>query len=347
MGTLKVLNRKQIYLGTNSQGERVGTSETPRPEHIVVYGTDIRSKERLMIELAKEAVNQKGGATFIVETPYLAGAIHMILKNNRKKRNVIWLNPEHSLGIKNQGLWLKEYDEMIFDKYVFNYQAEIESNSLVIVDMETLKYGEKSIRTKKMLLKHLTNKLTQTELNKHAGHDIYIESLEGIENEVKPLIMYGPSLNCGVRLLAETPNLFGNGLPVVSSYFRHTVLLPQFNIDDAAYYKSLLGINDDKILFGRAEDVALFLTRSEIGERKLKKITLHPNDNKELSSLLANGKRAKYTNAQKFFKQEEENNRILAIKDAEIVDGGDWRQSAQILTSVSQACIPKHPDMLK
>lgn len=347
MGTLKKLKRKQVYLGTNSQQEQIGTDESLRPEHIVFYGTDTRSRERLMIELAREAVKQKGGATFVVETPYLAGALYMILKSSRKKRNVVWLNPEHSLGIKNQGLWLKEYDEMIFDKYVFNYQAEIESNSLVIIDMETLKYGEKSIRMKQMLLKHLTNKLAKAELSKHFGHDVYIETLEGLEHEIKPLIMYGPSLNCGARLLAETPKLFGSEEPVVASYFRHALLLPQFNVNDAPYYKNLLGINDDKILFGRAEDVALFLTRSKTGERKLRKITLYPHNNEELSSLLANGKRVKYASAQEFFKQEEENNRILELKNTEIADNGDWRQSAQILTSVSQGCIPKHPDMLK
>lgn len=345
--TLKKLNRKKFNLGFNTKGEAVGIDATLRPEHVIIYGADVRAKECLMIELAKEAVQQKGGATFIVETPYLAGALYMILKDNRKKREVRWLNPEHSLGIKNQALWLEDYNETIFDQYVFNYQAEIESNSLVILDMETLKNGKQSLKVKRMLLKHLIKKLMKASPTSHSGHDIYMESLEGFEEELRSLILYGPSLNCSVRLIAESPKVFGETLPSISSYFRHTLLLPQFNIGDSVYYKTLMGISDDKILYHRAEDVALFSTRDESGERKLKRVNLPKFDNDELSFLIANGKRAKSSVYREFTKQEDMNNKILEAQNIEISKTSDWRQSAQQLVSLSTPSIPKHPNMLK
>ena len=342
---MKKLNRRKFVLGYTSNGEAIGMEKSQRPEHLIIYGVDTRAKEAMMIELAKSATQQAGGATFVVETPQLAGAIYKILSDGRKKRPLFWLNPELSLGIKNQGLWLEEYDEITMDQYVFNYQEKIESGAFVIIDMETLANGKNAERLKRHLLNHLSRKLMKASPTKHAGHDFYMEAIEGYHEEIKPLIVYGASANCSVRLLAETPNVFKDSLPLVGAYFKHVVLLPQFHIADADYYKSILSLDQDKVLFNRKEDVAIYSTRNQVGAKKLISFILPNLDFQELTQIVANGKRCRAGLLANFVSEEHENNEILAIKENGIEEQDDWKKTTQMLVALSSPSIPKHPDM--
>lgn len=342
---MKKMHRREFVLGYNSEKEPVSMKASPRPEHLAIYGIDTRGKENIMMHLAQEATGQSGGATFIVETPHLAGALYKILRENRKKRAVKWLNLEHSLGIKNQGQYLQEYEETIMDQYVFNYQSAIESGSFVIIDMECLKNGAKAERTKRLLVKHLIQKLAKTAPNKHAGHDIYMEHIEGFEQELKELILFGPSLNSGVRLVVESPQSFKDVLPIVGACFKHVVLMPQFSPQDAPYYKLILSLEDERMLFNRAEGVALYGMRDELGKKRIRGFNLKPISQEEVNRLIANGKRTKHGIYQKFAAEEHTNDYLINLRETAIADNDDWAKTSQMLASLSTPTIPKHPEM--
>lgn len=328
-----IKDNKNIYL-----------SPMAKKKHLALYGEPLRGREDVLINLAKkEALRSENGATFIVTSSFLAGAIYNILKSNTVgKREIVWLSPSLHLGVKNQLMWMDEYEEEALNKYVIDYTKMLKKGSFVIIDLNPLFYLERSYKAQSILMKHLRNSLVRLSPSEHKEHAIYVEDAKTCVDDLIFFIEHGQRYNCGVVYCMESPKLWGRHFAVVDAMVHNVVLFNRFHLEDSDYFLKLFLISDAKSLFHRKPQDALY---SLIGDDYCKYqglVRFLSLSEYELNKIIVNGKRSKTGHIREFVVEDAKNNDRLNGENSYINDGQDWVQTLLKLTKDSEGVVPLH-----
>ena len=220
----------------------VSLSHYAKRHHTVFYGTPLEGKVFSFLSYVEEEVKQTDfGATFIIDSPQTADYIMTLAKAN--KRTCVWLNPQLHLGVQEQLLFMEEYDEVLLNDFILNYEKEIRLGHWVLIDLEPFLYHQHSVRSTKLLLHHLKKALITMKESTRFPHTLYVENPVPYLDSLLFFIEHGKQNDLSLMLWMDSPQQFitpiFNYLPTVEIYVRNILVHGFHGIHDHDYFSKL------------------------------------------------------------------------------------------------------------
>lgn len=180
--------------------------------------------------------NKKVGVTVFVTKQEMSYTIYTLAK--QYKRKIIFIKPSIDNEIANKFLFKTEYDYDYIDTNIICYKEAIKNKSIVIVDMENLKYKSESIKICAMLLLQLQLDIQETDLTNRTPHFLYLDDAQLYLPFIKYLLQYSDNYNLGITLFMNSRNQFENYQELIDNNIRNIFLLNSLTLQDINYYNN-------------------------------------------------------------------------------------------------------------
>lgn len=230
--------------------------------HTLYYGQSSKGRDRQILAQMQELLQRsdsKIGATLIVETPRLGAMLYNAAKS--MKRKVFWLNPQLHLGVRNQLMWLEEYQEDLMDEWIVDYQKMIRNGYVVIVDLEPLRYFHRYDFAVSLVLWHLRVKIDKIYARDRKSHAIFVENAKRHFEDLIFFLEYGHCYDLNCVLWADSPTYFKdktNYLPLLEMVISRTYLNARHAVSDLDYYIQIFSEIPEEFIRDTSPEIMLY-----------------------------------------------------------------------------------------
>lgn len=227
----------RLIFGFNEKKKPLFIPESSRYLNTLVLGLKGTGKTTGLLPffVEQDLKNKQVGATIFVTKQEMAYTIYTLAKQN--KRKIIFIKPSIDNQISNKFLYKTEYDYDYIDTEIICYKEAIKSKSIIIVDMELLKYKSEAIKACAMLLLQLQLDIQETDLTSKIPHFLYLDDAEVYLPFIKYLLQFSDNYNLGITLFMNSRNQMGEYKSLIDNYIRNIILLNAITIEDNEFYK--------------------------------------------------------------------------------------------------------------
>lgn len=227
----------RLIFGFNEKKKPLFIPESSRYLNTLVLGLKGTGKTTGLLPffVEQDLKNKQVGATIFVTKQEMAYTIYTLAK--QYKRKIIFIKPSIDNQISNKFLYKTEYDYDYIDTEIICYKEAIKSKSIVIVDMELLKYKSEAIKVCAMLLLQLQLDIQETDLTSKIPHFLYLDDAEVYLPFIKYLLQFSDNYNLGITLFMNSRNQMGEYKSLIDNYIRNIFLLNAITIEDNEFYK--------------------------------------------------------------------------------------------------------------
>lgn len=238
------MDDKHLNVCANNKGGKVFITQESRLLNTYVLGNKGTGKSSLIMKnFAYQSIKDRNaGATFIVSSKDLAFELYVLAKHF--KRRIAFINPsvsrETELLINNEFI----ADEDV--KSYYNFEKYIYNNYIVIIDIESLRLGEKGISFAKRMLNQIEKSMINTDITLDSEHYIYVDDAFYYLDCLHNILYYGPQYNISTTLFFQNRNQFKTDKKDYTSFIdsnvKNFILTNSLNFEDEEYYGNVLDI---------------------------------------------------------------------------------------------------------
>ena len=227
----------RLIFGYNDKKKPIFIPESSRYFNTLVLGVKGTGKTTGLLPffVEQDMKNKQVGLTVIASSREISYTLYTLAK--QYKRKVIFIKPSINNEVSNKFLFKTDYDYDYIDMNLVCYKDAIKSKSVIIIDMETLKYKSEAIKAVAMLLLQLQLDIQETDLTNRTPHFLYIDDAYIYIPFLKYLLLYGDTFNLGITLFFNSRNQFGEYESLINNTVRNLFLLNSLTKEDAEYYQ--------------------------------------------------------------------------------------------------------------
>lgn len=238
---------------------------------IVVGNKNSGKTMRLLPIMAKQDIENKDcGATFVVGKKDIAYMLYAMAKKH--KRKVYLLKPSTHVETANSLLWIDKYDYDYINDNVIDYKEVIKKKSIVIIDMEYIKYKNNSIRATAMLLLQLQLDMQEVDKTLRKTHFVYIDDAQFYLPYIETILMSGDEFNIGTTLFLQSRNQLKqkdkNYTSVIDNNIRSIILMNGLTMSDIEYYQKQFYEHNINLLINRKQGQIIYETIDSTNTRR-------------------------------------------------------------------------------
>lgn len=234
-----------LKIGISDKKKEIYIPYQNRFLNTLVLGNKGTGKTSLIFrEFAYQTILEKNvGGTFIVSSKNLGYELYLLAK--LKKRRFLFISPSVSCDAEdliNENHISKEKvsAKFDFDKLIFN-------NYIVIVDMEPLVYGDKSVEITSLIIECLRDSMYKSEYTCMRPHFLYVDDAFRYLDSVEDILYYGNQYNIATTLFLQNRNQLQTPSKDYTSFIDsnvgNTILTNSLVVNDSKHYSELLDIN--------------------------------------------------------------------------------------------------------
>ncbi len=238
---------------------------------IVVGNKNSGKTMRLLPIMAKQDIENKDcGATFVVGKKDIAYMLYAMAKKH--KRKVYLLKPSTHVETANSLLWIDKYDYDYINDNVIDYKEVIKKKSIVIIDMEYIKYKNNSIRATAMLLLQLQLDMQEVDKTLRKTHFVYIDDAQFYLPYIETILMSGDEFNIGTTLFLQSRNQLKqkdkNYTSLIDNNIRSIILMNGLTMSDIEYYQKQFYEHNINLLINRKQGQIIYETIDSTNTRR-------------------------------------------------------------------------------
>lgn len=226
----------RLIFGFNDKKKPLYIPESSRYFNSLVLGLKGTGKTTgiLPFFVEQDLQNKKAGITILVSSQEMSYTLYTLAK--QYKRKIIFLKPSIHNEVANQLLFKEEYDYDYIDTNILCYKEAIKNKSVIIIDMEHLKYKSEARKVCAMLLLQLQLDMQETDLTGRTAHFVYIDDAWLYAPFIRYLLQCGSEFHIGVTLFANSLSQFGEYQGLLENTIRNYFLCSVLSVSDMEYF---------------------------------------------------------------------------------------------------------------
>lgn len=238
---------------------------------LVVGNKNSGKTMKILPIMAKQDIENKDcGATFVVGKKDVAYMLYAMAKKH--KRKVYLLKPSTHVETANSLLWIDKYDYDYINDNVIDYKEVIKKKSIVIIDMEYIKYKNNSIRATALLLLQLQLDMQEVDKTLRKTHFVYIDDAQFYLPYIETFLMSGDEFNIGTTLFLQSRNQLKqkdkNYTSLIDNNIRSIILMNGLTMSDIEYYQRQFYEHNINLLINRKENQIIYETIDSTNTRR-------------------------------------------------------------------------------